>query len=126
MTQSWDNKNIFVTGIKKKIPFKALKGVSVNIENGMFGLLGPNGAGKSTLMKIICGILEQSYGQITINGIDVREKREELQGLIDNNDLTTTLLVVAIVFVLGFLISFISTWFAINKFLRLKFDELFY
>ncbi|NOQ25723.1 MAG: ATP-binding cassette domain-containing protein [Bacteroidales bacterium] len=67
---------------KKKIPFKALKGVSVNIENGMFGLLGPNGAGKSTLMKIICGILEQSYGQITINGIDVREKREELQGLI--------------------------------------------
>ena len=48
----------------------------------MFGLLGPNGAGKSTLMRIICGILEQSYGQITINGIDVRKKREELQGLI--------------------------------------------
>jgi len=67
---------------KKKVPFKALKGVSVDIENGMFGLLGPNGAGKSTLMRIICGILEQSYGQITINGIDVREKREELQGLI--------------------------------------------
>ncbi|MBI9053548.1 MAG: efflux RND transporter permease subunit [Bacteroidales bacterium] len=67
---------------KKKTPFKALKGVSIDIENGMFGLLGPNGAGKSTLMRIICGILEQSYGQITINGIDVREKREELQGLI--------------------------------------------
>ncbi|MFA8435796.1 MAG: efflux RND transporter permease subunit [Marinifilaceae bacterium] len=67
---------------KKKTPFKALKGVSLDIENGMFGLLGPNGAGKSTLMRIICGILEQSYGQITINGIDVREKREELQGLI--------------------------------------------
>ena len=67
---------------KKKTSFKALKGVSMDIENGMFGLLGPNGAGKSTLMKIICGILEQSYGQITINGIDVHEKREELQGLI--------------------------------------------
>jgi len=67
---------------KKKTPFKALKGVSIDIENGMFGLLGPNGAGKSTLMRIICGILEQSYGQITINNIDVREKREELQGLI--------------------------------------------
>ncbi|MBL4560959.1 MAG: efflux RND transporter permease subunit [Labilibaculum sp.] len=67
---------------KKKIPFKAVKGVTFNIENGMFGLLGPNGAGKSTLMRIICGILEQSYGQITINGIDVCEKREELQGLI--------------------------------------------
>lgn len=67
---------------KKKVPFKALRGVSLDIKNGMFGLLGPNGAGKSTLMRIICGILEQSYGQITINDIDVREKREELQGLI--------------------------------------------
>ncbi len=67
---------------KKKTPFKAVKGVSFNIEHGMFGLLGPNGAGKSTLMRIICGILDQSYGQITINGIDVREKREELQSLI--------------------------------------------
>mgnify|MGYP000382120020 CR=1 FL=1 len=43
-------------------------------------LVGPSGSGKSTLMRIICGILEQSYGQLTINGIDVREKREELQG----------------------------------------------
>jgi ABC-type multidrug transport system ATPase subunit len=67
---------------KKRVPFKALKGVSFTIENGMFGLLGPNGAGKSTLMRIICGVLEASYGQITINGIDVKEKREELQGLI--------------------------------------------
>lgn len=67
---------------KKRVPFKALRGVSLDIKTGMFGLLGPNGAGKSTLMKIICGILEQSYGQITINGIDLREKREELQGLI--------------------------------------------
>ncbi len=67
---------------KKKIPFKAVKGISLDIRHGMFGLLGPNGAGKSTLMKIICGILEQSYGQITINNIDLREKREELQGLI--------------------------------------------
>jgi multidrug efflux pump subunit AcrB/ABC-type multidrug transport system ATPase subunit len=66
----------------KKLPFKALKGVSMQIENGMFGLLGPNGAGKSTLMKIITGILDPSYGQITINNLDIKEKREELQGLI--------------------------------------------
>ncbi|HJN05655.1 MAG TPA: ATP-binding cassette domain-containing protein, partial [Bacteroidales bacterium] len=67
---------------KKKTPFKAVTGVRFHIENGMFGLLGPNGAGKSTLMRVICGILEPSYGQITINGIDLKEKREELQGLI--------------------------------------------
>ncbi len=67
---------------KRKKPFKALSSVSINIGNGMFGLLGPNGAGKTTLMRIICGILEQSYGKVWINGLDTREKREELQGLI--------------------------------------------
>ena len=67
---------------KKKKPFKALNCISLNIGNGMFGLLGPNGAGKTTLMRIICGILEQSYGKVWINGLDTQEKREELQGLI--------------------------------------------
>ena len=67
---------------KRKRPFKALSCVSMEIGNGMFGLLGPNGAGKTTLMRIICGILEQSYGKVWINGLDTQEKREELQGLI--------------------------------------------
>lgn len=67
---------------KQHQPFKALNGVSLDIGTGMFGLLGPNGAGKSTMMRTICGILEQSYGKIWINGIDTQEKREELQGLI--------------------------------------------
>jgi len=67
---------------KKKKPFKALSCVSLDIGNGMFGLLGPNGAGKTTLMRIICGILEQSYGKVWINGLDTQKKREELQGLI--------------------------------------------
>ncbi len=67
---------------KRRVPFKALDGVSFEIGTGMFGLLGPNGAGKSTMMRTICGILEQSYGKIWINGIDTQEKREELQGLI--------------------------------------------
>jgi ABC-type uncharacterized transport system fused permease/ATPase subunit len=49
---------------KKKRPFKALSCVSLEIGNGMFGLLGPNGAGKTTLMRVICGILEQSYGKV--------------------------------------------------------------
>lgn len=66
----------------RKPPFKALNAVSLSIHTGMFGLLGPNGAGKTTLMRIICGIFEQSYGKIFINGIDTQEKREELQGLI--------------------------------------------
>ncbi len=67
---------------KRKTPFRALNGVSLEIKTGMFGLLGPNGAGKSTMMRIICGILEQSYGKIWINGLDTQKHREELQGLI--------------------------------------------
>lgn len=73
--------SIPLIGTRKK-PFKALKGVSMEIGQGMFGLLGPNGAGKTTLMRIICGILEQSYGKIWISGVDTQAKREELQGLI--------------------------------------------
>lgn len=74
-------KKIPVIG-KRRVPFKALNGVSLEIGTGMFGLLGPNGAGKTTMMRIICGIFEQSYGKVWINGIDTQEKREELQGLI--------------------------------------------
>lgn len=70
-----------VIGYKKQ-PFKALNSVSLDIHTGMFGLLGPNGAGKTTLMRVICGVFEQSYGKIFINGIDTQVKREELQGLI--------------------------------------------
>ncbi|HET7178201.1 MAG TPA: ABC transporter ATP-binding protein, partial [Chryseosolibacter sp.] len=66
----------------KKSEFKALKGATLTIEQGMFGLLGPNGAGKTTLMRILCGILDQSYGKIWINGHDTTLRREELQGLI--------------------------------------------
>lgn len=67
---------------KRKTPFRALNGITLEIKTGMFGLLGPNGAGKSTMMRIICGILEQSYGKIWINGLDTQKYREELQGLI--------------------------------------------
>ncbi|MEO1259816.1 MAG: efflux RND transporter permease subunit [Bacteroidota bacterium] len=67
---------------KRKVPFRALNGVSLEIGTGMYGLLGPNGAGKSTLMRIISGIFNQSYGKVWINGVDTQEKREELQGLI--------------------------------------------
>jgi multidrug efflux pump subunit AcrB/ABC-type multidrug transport system ATPase subunit len=83
LRRSWYRlvKSIPLIGRQRR-PFKALRGVSFGIKTGMFGLLGPNGAGKSTLMRIVCGILEQSYGSIWINGLDTRVYREELQSLI--------------------------------------------
>jgi len=74
-------KSIPVIGKRKK-PFRALRGVSFEIHSGMFGLLGPNGAGKSTFMRIVTGILRQSYGTVFINGMDTLKYREELQSLI--------------------------------------------
>ena len=52
--------------------FQALKGVSLDIEEGeILALLGPNGAGKTTLISIICGIVNPSSGTVLVNGHDV-------------------------------------------------------
>jgi len=52
-------------------PVAALKGVSLDIPQGLFGLLGPNGAGKSTLMNILSGLLEPTGGSVTLDGVDI-------------------------------------------------------
>lgn len=53
---------------------RALDGVSFRIEQGeIVGLLGPNGAGKSTTMRIICGALGATDGDVRVGGINVLE-----------------------------------------------------
>lgn len=51
--------------------FQAIKNISLEIKNGMFGLLGPNGAGKSSLMKTIVGLQKPTSGTLVFNGIDI-------------------------------------------------------
>jgi ABC-type multidrug transport system ATPase subunit len=50
---------------------QALKGISLDIPNGMFGLLGPNGAGKSTLMRTIATLQDPDSGSIHLDDLDV-------------------------------------------------------
>jgi ABC-2 type transport system ATP-binding protein len=50
---------------------QALKNVSLDIPNGMFGLLGPNGAGKSSLMRTIATLQDPDTGSIRLNNLDV-------------------------------------------------------
>lgn len=45
-----------------------VKGISLELQDGMFGLLGPNGAGKTTLMRMIATLLEPTSGEIHVNG----------------------------------------------------------
>jgi ABC-2 type transport system ATP-binding protein len=59
-------------------PVAALRGIDLDIPNGMFGLLGPNGAGKSTFMNILAGLLEPTAGTATLSGRDILSKPETL------------------------------------------------
>jgi ABC-2 type transport system ATP-binding protein len=49
--------------------FTAVNDVSLEIKYGeVYGLLGANGAGKTTTIKMLCGLLEPSAGQIQLAG----------------------------------------------------------
>jgi ABC-2 type transport system ATP-binding protein len=49
--------------------FQAVKGVNLEIRYGeIYGLLGANGAGKTTTIKILCGLLPPSSGNISLGG----------------------------------------------------------
>lgn len=58
--------------------FGALTAVDrLNLEIGrgeIFGLVGPDGAGKTTTLRLICGLMDPTEGQITIAGHDVRRE----------------------------------------------------
>lgn len=61
---------------------KALDGVNLEIENGMFGLLGPNGAGKSSLMRTIATLQQPDSGSILFDDIDVLKDKNSLRKIL--------------------------------------------
>lgn len=53
----------------------AVDDISFTIQEGeIVGLLGPNGAGKSTTMNMITGFIEQTQGDIIVDGYDMLKK----------------------------------------------------
>lgn len=59
----------------------AVDRISLTLKKGVYGLLGANGSGKTTLMRMLCGVLKPTGGEVRFNDIDVREERyRELLG----------------------------------------------
>ncbi len=75
--------------------------------------------------SVTLGVVGAVLANIILLGM-VYGYKKELAGIITPEDFKMVVFIAAIVFLLGLLISVVSTWLALNKFLRLKFDELFY
>ncbi len=71
-----------ITNLKKTYDndFQALKGISLEVEEGdFFALLGSNGAGKSTAIGIICSLVNKSSGDVEVFGNNIDTQREQVK-----------------------------------------------
>ena len=63
--------------------FNALKNINLKIKKGeIFAMLGPNGAGKTTLISIICGIVNPTSGNVTVDDYDIIKNYRETRSRI--------------------------------------------
>jgi ABC-2 type transport system ATP-binding protein len=49
----------------------AVDRISLKLTQGVYGLLGANGAGKTTLMRMMCGVLKPTGGEVKFDKVDV-------------------------------------------------------
>ena len=60
--------------------FQAVSDLNLEVAEGeIFGFVGPNGAGKTTTMKIICGLLRATSGEITLDGVDIIQNSRRMK-----------------------------------------------
>ncbi len=81
------NKNSFILQCKDVSKFfgnfKAVDRINLEVQKGeILGLLGPNGAGKTTLIKMMCGLLDISEGEIFISEYNVKKEKTKMGHLI--------------------------------------------
>jgi ABC-2 type transport system ATP-binding protein len=72
-------KNLF----KSYGPKTVLKDINLEVFRGeVIGYIGPNGAGKSTTVKVLCGLLTDYEGEVTIKGYEVKQQTLEVKKII--------------------------------------------
>ena len=63
--------------------FTAVGGIDLGVRPGeVFGLLGANGAGKTTAIRMLCGTLPPTSGEIRIAGVDMVRRARAARGRI--------------------------------------------
>jgi len=75
---------IKMMGLRKEFDdLVAVQSLDLSIPKGeIYGLIGPNGAGKTTTIRMACGLLEPTEGQVTVSDVDVHEDPERAQQFI--------------------------------------------
>lgn len=56
--------------------------------DGVYGMLGANGSGKTTLMRMLCGLLRPTSGEVLLDGVSIKDFDEgyrELLGYLPQN-----------------------------------------
>ena len=62
---------------------QVLKDINLEVYPGqIIGYIGPNGAGKSTTVKILCGLLTDYEGEVSIKGLDLKKDTLEVKKII--------------------------------------------
>ncbi|RYD30225.1 MAG: ABC transporter ATP-binding protein [Verrucomicrobiaceae bacterium] len=63
--------------------FVAVDDVSLSVPPGeIFGLVGPNGAGKTSTFRVLATLMEPTYGEVKLAGIDIFEQPENARRVI--------------------------------------------
>lgn len=65
---------------KKYGKFLALDHLNLHIEKGeLFGFVGPNGAGKTTTMRIVCGLLKATSGEVYVDDVNAITNPDDIK-----------------------------------------------